>query len=82
MSAADDPFDVPEVEHQDHEHEYTDNAVCPYCGNVDKDSWEIDTGPGFDGDTQTDCGHCGRTYHVTRNVSVSYSTRKLKDKSG
>jgi hypothetical protein len=55
---------------------YTDFPVCPYCADVDVDAWELD----IDGDDsiETDCGACGHTYIVARQVSVTYSTRKPK----
>ena len=57
--------------------EYTDNPVCPYCGHVERDAWEIDFGPGLDGDAETFCGMCGKDYFVSRNTFVSYSTKKI-----
>ena len=54
--------------------EYTDEIVCPYCGNVHADSWEVD---GDDG--EYDCCECGKTFWYTRNISVDYSTKKLED---
>ena len=24
---------------------HTRNLICPYCGNVERDAWEIDFGP-------------------------------------
>ena len=56
--------------------EYTDNPVCPYCGHTEQDAWEIDFGPGLDGDTETSCGNCGKDYKVFRNTTVYYSTYK------
>ena len=29
--------------------EYTDNAICPHCGDEDRDAWEYDLGPGLEG---------------------------------
>lgn len=60
------------------ETQYTDNLVCPYCGHEEKDSWEIDFGPGLDGDSEPTCGSCGEEYVAQRHVSVSYSTKKHK----
>lgn len=58
--------------------EYTRNAVCPYCGNEDLSSWEINFGNCMDGETETACGSCGEEYIVTRNVEVTYSTRRAE----
>ena len=57
------------------DHEYTDYAVCPYCGYVDKDSWELNLGPGLDGDGDVSCNSCGKDFFVSRNVTVTYSTK-------
>lgn len=55
-------------------HEYEDEPICPYCGHVERDAWEISF--------QTDdcithaCNSCGEDYTLTRHVSVSYSSGK------
>ena len=54
----------------------TDMPVCPYCGNLERDAWEINFGGGCDGDTDTDCGACGKTYHVSRQCSFTYTTTR------
>lgn len=56
-------------------HEYTDEIVCPYCGNEHGDSWE------FNSNEQGslglyECGNCGKEFYVCRDVSVTYSTTK------
>jgi uncharacterized Zn-finger protein len=56
-------------------HEFTPNAVCPYCGHIDRDSWELGDG-GTDGETE--CGACEKTYLWERNIIVEYST-KIKE---
>lgn len=56
-------------------HDETDNAICPYCGHEDKDSWEICCGD--EGDFETECGSCGLIFMCRRNVSISYSTRRI-----
>lgn len=53
------------------DHECTDNAVCPYCGHVNKDSWEL---PGNDDETQ--CGSCGKEYFYERSELITYYTYK------
>jgi hypothetical protein len=57
--------------------EYKPYPICPYCGQEDRDAWEID----FDmGDTaESYCGQCGLTYQVTRYVSVDYSTKPTSE---
>ncbi len=56
------------------DHEYTDEVVCPHCGYVHGDSWEMRDG-------ETDCPDCEKSFTMERNVSVTYSTEKLKAKS-
>jgi len=51
---------------------YTDNIVCPYCGEEVSDCWEMSS----DSD-EYECGECGAWFFYERNVSVSYSTTKL-----
>lgn len=58
--------------------EYQSEPVCPYCGNRERDAWEIDFG-GMEGDTETDCGSCGRAYRVSRHVTIYYTTHPLPD---
>ncbi|MFH1633913.1 MAG: hypothetical protein ABIG63_07855 [Chloroflexota bacterium] len=56
--------------------EYRDYAICPYCGYEERDSWEIDLGPGPEGDGEADCGRCGETYLVSRQCTITYTTVK------
>ena len=64
-----------------YETERTENIVCPYCGYEDRDSWEVDFGPGFDGDTTVVCGSCEQEFYASRMVDVCYTTKKLKGNS-
>lgn len=59
------------------DHDYTDEPVCPHCGYLCRDAWEINFGPCCEGDTEIQCGNeeCERIYEVTRNCSITYSTR-------
>lgn len=58
------------------DYKLTDEIVCPYCGYEFSDSWEID------GDNQDiglmECDECYKQFYATRNIEVSYSTRKAK----
>lgn len=54
------------------EHEWTEEIVCPYCGDEDPDSWEWNGGE--EGDGHTDCKSCGREFYVQRHVLITYST--------
>jgi len=57
--------------------EQTDSPICPYCGHAERDAWEIDFGPGLDGDTETSCNSCGRDYFASRGVTGYYTTRPM-----
>lgn len=56
------------------EHEYTDKAVCPHCGYVNRESYELGDGRLDDG--HTECGSCGLPYTWSRYVTIQYSTEK------
>lgn len=49
-----------------------DNIVCPYCGSVDRDSFERN-----DEDT-VECQRCGGTIHYERIVTIKYVTEPVK----
>jgi hypothetical protein len=56
--------------------EHRDEPICPYCGHAEKDAWEINFGPGLEGDGETDCGECGKAYWISRHATITYSTKK------
>jgi hypothetical protein len=58
-------------------HALKPEPICPHCGHREKDAWEINFGPGLDGDAEVTCNSCGEEYHCSRCVSVSYTTRPL-----
>ena len=62
-------------EEEDWDLVHTDNAVCPHCKEINRDSWEIDFGS--NDSTETTCGSCGKDYIVTQFVQTTYSTVKL-----
>ena len=53
------------------DHTLTDEMVCPYCLHVNKDSQEY--GPD---DGTVECGECARPFRYTRNIRVTYTTRR------
>lgn len=55
------------------DHEYTDEVMCPHCGYTHGDSWEMREG-------ENDCPDCKKHFTIHRNVSVSYTTEKVKAK--
>jgi len=56
--------------------EHRDNIVCPHCGYEDRDSWEVDFGPGLEGETEHECADCGLTMKAERCCTVTYTTAK------
>jgi len=42
----------------------TINIVCPYCGNIDFDSWSYD----YDYDHNHKCEICGKTFSWCREI--------------
>ncbi|APM41375.1 hypothetical protein [Clostridium kluyveri] len=61
------------MECKDINHECTDEIVCPFCGQEFTDSWEY-------GDDEAlgliECDECGKSFYASREVSITYSTRK------
>lgn len=55
------------------DHEYTPDLVCPYCGYVNRDSWEIGHDEG-----ETNCNRCEKLYEYERHITVRFSTAKVK----
>jgi hypothetical protein len=60
---------------QEIQHEYTPEPVCPHCGKVMSDAWELHI-RGDGGTEEVDCGFCEEPITVTMHVSISYSTEK------
>ena len=52
-------------------HEYTDEIICPHCGEEMMDSWE------YSEDGEDECWECGKKFSYSRYTSVSYSTKKI-----
>lgn len=54
------------------DHEYTEEIVCPHCGEEFIDSWEFaDIG-------EHTCYECGGKFSHERDVTVTYSTQKTQ----
>jgi len=62
-----------ETEHHEMHHNYTDEAVCPYCLEEQSDSWEFN-----DWVERHECGSCDKPFSISRNVTINYSTTKLQ----
>ena len=59
------------------EETYGDMLICPYCGCVDKNCWEL--GGGEDEDGETDCGSCGKTFVWHRDITVEYTGKPMPE---
>jgi hypothetical protein len=58
------------------------NPICPHCGHIEQDAWEIDFGPGLDGEREVSCNSCDEDYFLERIVFICYKSAKLKEKNG
>jgi DNA-directed RNA polymerase subunit RPC12/RpoP len=57
---------------------YNHDPVCPYCGYRHEGAWEWNFGDDLEGYTDVECRNCEETFHVFREVEVTYSTSKIK----
>lgn len=60
--------------------EYQPHIVCPYCGYVHQDSWEIDDGTSEC--LEVECGNCELEFDVTVDRSVDYTSKPKVQKAG
>jgi DNA-directed RNA polymerase subunit RPC12/RpoP len=56
-----------------------DNVVCPYCGFVDRDGWELFGSQTDCGEADNECYRCGREYTANRQLEVVYSTKRKEE---
>lgn len=56
---------------EDIDTDHTDNLVCPHCGYVDKDSWEMP-----DSSEDTKCPECGKPFGYNRECTITYTSWK------
>lgn len=47
---------------------HENKPVCPWCGHVMKDAWELRD------EQETDCGECLKPIFVSRYTTCTYST--------
>lgn len=57
-----------------HDCDLQENPVCPHCGHIERDAWEIDFGPGLDGDTEIECERCEKVYRCDKTVTIRYTS--------
>lgn len=53
------------------EHDFTDEIICPHCGEEWSDSWELDDGGVLE------CYACEEEFTYNRNITIDYSTNKI-----
>jgi hypothetical protein len=56
--------------------DYTPNLVCPYCGYINQDSWEVNIDEGLEWDSDVDCGGCEKTFRASKYCTIRYSTKQ------
>lgn len=52
--------------------DYTNEPICPHCGEANGDAWELRLGDGEC--TDTDCDHCSEPMTVSAHIEITYST--------
>jgi len=64
----------PKRTHNDYCLDCQDEPVCPHRKERQSDAWEW----GHESQ-EVDCQSCGKTFHMDVDVSVTYSTHKIKE---
>lgn len=57
-------------------HEYTEELVCPWCGNEWSDSFEYGTRDVWENLGLIECYECGKEFYGHRIITIDYSTEK------
>lgn len=57
---------------------YTSDPLCPYCGHIVINAWEIYF-EDMEGDAELECSGCGQKFICSREVTVTYSTSKINE---
>lgn len=52
----------------------TPEIVCPWCGHIKTDSWELIC----DFDDEYECSECEKVFEYERDFKVTYTSRKRK----
>jgi uncharacterized Zn-finger protein len=59
------------------DHKYTDQVVCPRCGDEYSDLWELFVHDPNGEMVTVDCSSCDKKFLITRHVFIEYSTEAL-----
>lgn len=54
-------------------------VMCPWCGHVETEAWEIDGIYSDDDLSETSCDSCGRDFVVRTYAILTFSTRRPGD---
>lgn len=52
-----------------HYTDYTEVPICPWCGHLHRNGWEMEEG-------ENECGKCNKKYMLRRETVVMYCTSK------
>lgn len=65
----------------DIDHWHTDELVCPYCGWISRDSWEVARTAGSDdsGTAECEAEDCGKTFKFRVDTTIEYTTERMPD---
>jgi hypothetical protein len=53
---------------------YDNDFICPLCGYIDQDSWELP-----EGDDTVECGRCGAEIEYSKEFTVHFTTKIVKE---
>ena len=60
-------------ENQEPEEELDEDWICPYCGGIDRDAFEL-----ADSEDERECPYCGSIVAYERVVTVEYRVKPVK----
>ena len=60
--------------------DYTNEIVCPYCGEEAGDSWETSKDMSNGESATCECQACDKKFNVSVDIDITYNSWKLEDK--
>lgn len=57
---------------------HENKIICPYCGYEFEESWEYETGGEIELE-ETECYDCEKTFHLSIEYDVQYTTTRLEE---
>ena len=63
-----------DFEHGEYDTSNTREMFCPYCGEEQEDAWEFSKDS-----SETECGHCERSFRYQRETEIYYTTEKTEE---